>query len=102
MGSLAFWIDQSLGIYEAWNAVWLLFSGYLLPIELLPPAVERVARVAPFRFMTSFPVEIVTAGISPGEMLRGFLLQGGWVLAFLLLSRRTWRSGIRRYGAFGA
>ena len=102
IGALAFWIDQSLAVQEAWSAVWLLLSGYLLPIALMPAWLEALARLLPFRFMTSFPVEIVTGRLSGGEIARGFLLQAFWVICFVALARVVWRRGIRRYGAFGA
>ena len=96
---LAFWFDEALGAWNAWFFVWGLFGGYLVPLALMPPQVETVARWLPFRATIGAPVEVLL-GLAPlGPTLA---LQAAWLAAFALLARAMWSAGLARYGAVGA
>lgn len=98
-GMLAFWWNQSLGLFSAWFAIWSFFSGYFVPLPLLPPAVRAVTPYLPFHVSLGAPIDLVVAGAPIGETL---LVQLVWVLVFAVLARTMWSAGIRRYGAVGA
>ena len=36
LGSLAFYVDSAMGVFELWIGVHGIFSGYLIPLEVLP------------------------------------------------------------------
>lgn len=101
-GSLAFWVDQSLGLYNVWFGIWSLFSGYLLPIELLPPGFAEVAHWLPFRAMLSVPIEIAAGMLRGTAALEALALQAFWLAVALLVLRAVWRRGVGRYEAYGA
>jgi ABC-2 type transport system permease protein len=67
----------------------------------LPAELRSLAEILPFRYMVSFPVEVLTGQVSGSEMVTGFLLQGLWLIAALGLSGLVWRSGVRMYTAIG-
>lgn len=99
-GLLAFWLDQSTGLFNLWFAAWGLLSGYLVPLSLLPSGLLAVARYLPFAASLSIPVELLTeSGRCGPEMLA---VQLGWVALAGLLARWLWHRGLRRYGAVGA
>ncbi len=101
-GLLAFWISQSLSIHDAWFAVFSLLSGYLIPLELFPPALRDLLYVTPFRYMLSFPVEIFTKQLDVARILQGLAVQWMWVAVFYTLYRIVWIRGLKRYSAVGA
>ena len=101
-GCLAFWVDQSLGLFNVWFGLWSLFSGYLLPIELLPPGFAEVARWLPFRAMLSVPIEIAAGMLRGAAAFEAIGLQLLWLAVAVLLLRGVWRRGVRRYEAYGA
>jgi ABC-2 type transport system permease protein len=101
-GCLAFWLDQSLGVYNAWFGLWALLSGYIVPIALMPPLVADAAQWLPFRALLGTPVEIAAGLVRGQAALVGVALQAAWVVAALLLARSVWRRGVRRYEAYGA
>ena len=70
MGSLSFFLESALGIFELWLGVHAIFSGYLVPLEALPRWVRGAADVLPFRFMLGFPVETLV-GLSGGRGVAG-------------------------------
>jgi ABC-type uncharacterized transport system permease subunit len=46
-------------------------------------------------------VELALGRLDRPAMLQLFLVQWAWVLVFALATRVLWRSGLKRFGAFG-
>jgi len=101
LGSLAFYIDSALGAFELWIGLYGLFSGYLIPLEVMPRWFRVLADVVPFRFMLAFPVETLVGLLSPGQALRQLGAQGLYILLLGVLAMRVWRAGVKRFAAFG-
>ena len=101
VGTLAFRVDSAASLFEIWMALSTLLSGYLVPLELFPAWVRTASDFLPFRSMLGFPVELVIGFTGREAALRGLLVQWGWIAALLLLVRLAWRSGVRRFAAFG-
>jgi ABC-2 type transport system permease protein len=98
-GVLAFWFDQSLGLFQVWFFVWALLGGYLIPLPLLPANVAAVAAWLPFHASLGAPVELLL-GLAP--IGRTLAVQAAWVAILGLGTLVGWRAGLRRYGAVGA
>jgi ABC-2 type transport system permease protein len=98
IGLLAFWVDQTLGIMQAWFAVWALLGGYMVPYSLLPAGVQTLAFWLPFRATLGVPIEIIL-GADPWPLLA---YQAGWLVILAGITTKFWQVGIRRYGALGA
>jgi len=71
------------------------------PVALLPDALQVMAKLLPYRYMISFPVEVITGQLDGAELLTGFALQIGWLVVALAIYRFLWRRGVRRYTAIG-
>lgn len=102
IGATAFWITQAIALAEGWFLVRALFSGWIVPIDLFPPAVAEALYYLPFRYMLSLPVEILLGRLALPEIGLAFAIQYGWVLIFFIAYRLLWLRGLRRYGAVGA
>ena len=101
IGTLALYVESAASLFEAWLGISAVLSGYLVPLDLFPQAVQRIALLLPFRFLLSFPVELMLGKHTPGHAL--LLLGGQWlyVAAALLATSLVWRAGLRRYAAYG-
>ncbi len=101
IGTLALYLESATSIFEAWLGISAVLSGYLVPLDLFPQAVQRIALVLPFRFLLSFPVELMLGKHGRGEALA--LLGGQWlyVALALLATNLVWRAGLRRFSAYG-
>jgi len=101
IGSLAFYLESSVKVMEVWLALFFVFSGYLVPIELFPPALRTVADALPFRYQIGLPVELLTSAHGWPEALalvgRQWLFVAGAAGAALLV----WNGGLKRFAAFG-
>jgi ABC-2 type transport system permease protein len=101
-GSLSFWVEKSLAIFDLYLGVSAVMSGYLLPLALLPPWLRAVANVLPFRFTLGYPVELWIGAYDRGEAVIQLAYQWLWVLAVTAAAVAVWRRGVRRYEAYGA
>lgn len=99
IGMLAFWFDQTQGVFAAWFAVWALFSGYLVPADLLGD-LSGVARWLPFYSGMGAPIDLLMGTTQTPLATLGAQL--GWIAAMAVLASLLWRRGLVRYGAFGA
>jgi ABC-2 type transport system permease protein len=101
IGTLALYVESATSVFEAWLGISAVLSGYLIPLDLFPKAVQQVALVLPFRFLLSFPVELMLGKPSREHAL--LLLGGQWayVAAALVATNLVWRAGLRRYSAYG-
>jgi ABC-2 type transport system permease protein len=101
-GLLAFWITQATAVFDLWFGLWSIFSGYLIPLELLPPAVEQLAFWLPFRYQLAVPLEIILGRLHGHDLWLGLLLQWAWIMVGFGLIRFLWRRGLKKYSAVGA
>ena len=102
LGMSAFWITQASALGEGWLFLRALLSGWIVPIDLFPPAVTAALFYLPFRYMLSLPVEILLGRLSLGEIGQAYLIQYSWAIGFFILFRLLWRRGLKHYSAVGA
>ena len=98
----AFWTTRVSAINQTYFVLALFLSGQMAPLTLLPRPVQFVATVLPFRWTTSFPVELLLGRLDWWQALIGLGAQAAWVVLFLFLLRLAWRAGVRVYSAVGA
>ena len=98
IGSLAFWFEDVSAVNRLRFLLSRILSGALIPLALFPAVFSGFLAAQPFRFMVSFPLEVLLGNPSSGS----FALQAGWFAAFLSAAVLTWRLGLRSYQGAGA
>ncbi len=98
---LAFWATRADALLALQDSLVFLIGGHLAPVSLLPAWLQGPARILPFRYMSAFPVEILTGQLSPGEIRLGFAIQILWTITAFVLYRLVWVRGVRHYEAVG-
>lgn len=98
IGSLAFWFEEVSAVNRLRFLLSGLLSGSLIPLALFPPMFAGFLNAQPFRFMVSFPLEVLLGNPSTGS----YALQLGWTAAFVGAAVLTWRVGLRSYQGAGA
>lgn len=101
VGMVAFWILEVTSILWIVMTLNFFISGQMLPLDLLPPFWAGLLKLLPFQYMAYFPAVVFLGKVQGWELVRGLALQLAWVVFFALLCRWLYRSGLRRYGAYG-
>jgi ABC-2 type transport system permease protein len=101
IGTLGFFWESSLSVFSLWMGLYFLFAGYTIPLELLPPWLWEIARWLPFRFLLSFPVEVILGLAEGSAVWLGLGMQLVWTVVFCVAAQLFWRAGLRRYAAYG-
>ena len=102
IGTLAFWITQSIAVAEAWFWVRAFLSGWIVPLAVLPAAIVGPLNFLPFRYTLSFPIEIILGRLPLDQIALGFAVELSWIAILLLAFQWMWRRGLRSYSAVGA
>lgn len=102
LGSLAFFLDKSMALMDVYFGVFAVFSGYLIPLTLLPAWLRDASAWLPFRYMLSVPVELLTSrDLSTAAAARLVAAQWIWAAGVLVAAIAIWRAGVRRFEAVG-
>jgi ABC-2 type transport system permease protein len=101
IGCLAFFVDSSVKVMAVWLALFYVFSGYLVPVELFPPWLGTLASWLPFRYQLGLPVELWTGAHALPAALELLGRQWLYVALFAALAAALWRAGVRRFAAYG-
>lgn len=101
LGSLAFFLESALGVFEMWLALHAILSGYLIPQEFLPRWLAALARRTPFDAMLAFPLETLLGLRDVHVALRDLAVQWTWVAVMAIAGVTVFERGVRRYVAFG-
>lgn len=100
IGSLAFFMTQTMAIANLYFGMYSLLSGYLLPLSVVPK-LAAIAAWLPFRYTLDVPVAMITRTL-PHDELAGLLgRQAIWVIIMMAVSLQVWRAGVRRFESVG-
>lgn len=102
LGLFTFWFSQALVLTDVFWMLYLLLGGGVAPLELLPEPLQSIAYQLPFRYMMSFPIEIMMGQLSTSKILAGFGAIAVWIALLFGAYRLLWARGMRHFGAFGA
>jgi ABC-2 type transport system permease protein len=101
VGSLSFFLGSSSALFDVWFAGFVLFSGYIVPTELLPGWTRTAATLLPYRYLLAFPVETLLGLLGREQALADLGRQWAWVVVSWTLALALFRAGLRRWAAFG-
>jgi ABC-2 type transport system permease protein len=97
----AFWTTRVGALNQVYFLLMLFFSGRMA-LELLPGFLQSLASVLPFRWMLSFPLEVLLGKTTGVAILRGYLTQALWIVISVASARLAWRAGVRQFSAVGS
>jgi len=105
MGTLNFFLDKALSVFQLWLGAYFVLSGYMFPIDFLnarAPWAAGVIRNLPFYCMAGFPVEALLGLRTRAELLHSLAVQWGYAAVLAGATVLLWRSGVKRFNAYGA
>ncbi len=99
---LAFWTTRVYSVAQFFWLVSMLLSGQFVPLQLLPGAMQTVARLLPFQMFRYVPIEIILNRMPLAEVLQTYALSLVWLVMLQIFFNWVWREGVRRFSAVGA
>lgn len=102
LAMISFWTTRVNAIIRMYFLGKLFLAGQLAPIALLPVWVQNIATFSPYRWMLSFPVELLLGRANTADIWWGLLAQGFWTILGVVAVKLIWRAGVKQYAAFGA
>ncbi len=102
LANAAFWTTRVNALNQLYFVLVLFLSGQLAPLSLFPNPIQVLAALLPFRWLISFPVELLLGRLTLTDTLLGMGAQVVWLGISLFLIRMVWQAGLRIYSAVGA
>ena len=103
IGIAGFWLLEVTSLMYIINIFTYFVSGQMFPLELLAQysGLTEVLQVLPFQYLAYFPAMIFLGKRDGADLIVGLLIELGWAVALVLLSRWMYRLGLRHYSAYG-
>lgn len=101
LASFAFWVTDIRLFSTTVGLTFGFLSGELMPIDIMPGFLRKLAAFLPFQYTLYFPVKIYQGTLSGWEMLKGFAFALVWLLIAYWLLTVFWQRGLKRYEAIG-
>jgi ABC-2 type transport system permease protein len=98
---IAFTVKQMYGLRNLHQNLVVVFSGEIIPYAALPAIFTSVLELTPFRYVLSFPVEILLGGMRPYDINTGFLIAGIWIIFLYLIYKVGYILSVKKYEAEG-
>lgn len=102
IGSLGFWVTQVISFAQIWFYLRAFFSGWIIPLAMFPESMQSFLHYLPFRYLLSFPVEILMGTLTTAEIAQGFMIELSWLILIYICYRLLWRYGLSKFTAVGA
>ena len=103
IGIAGFWLLEVTSLMYVINIFTFFVSGQMFPLELLGqyPYVIEVLQFLPFQYLAYFPAMVFLEKKQGTELIVGLLIELGWAIMLLFLSRWMYRTGLKHYSAYG-
>ncbi|HVS84247.1 MAG TPA: ABC-2 family transporter protein [Gaiellaceae bacterium] len=101
LGMITFFTTRVGALFQVWFLAELLFSGRLLPLQLMPHWTQTLSAWLPFKWTFYFPIEALVGNLSNEALLRGLGFQALWTLIGCGMVAAAWRIAVRHYSAVG-
>jgi ABC-2 type transport system permease protein len=102
LAQTAFWTTRVSAVNQTYFVVMLFLSGQIAPLSLMPAQIQIASYVMPFRWLLSFPIELIKGNVSATGAMIGIGAQLAWLGVSVILLRFVWRKGVKTYTAVGA
>ena len=93
----AFWVRDAQASWFVYQKLVLILGGVLLPLQVMPSWLERVAVWLPFASVAYAPARLASGHFEPHLLV----VQAGWVVALLATAAAIFAAGERRLQAVG-
>lgn len=92
----SFWFYGNFSLVTIKDAAVMIFSGALLPLWFMPPAVADFIALTPFKSIYFVPISIYLGYVPGDEIVSNILLQLGWAAGLFVLGQVLWSAAQKK------
>lgn len=97
IGLLSIWLTNIRGFSDLYTIFEIILAGFIVPLALLPDALQKFALFSPFATYVYYPIRLLTTPLPAGEVLQILFLQLFWIAIGWKVSHWLLQKGIRHY-----
>jgi len=101
IGITTFWLHSIDFLKDLESIANQVLTGRLIPLVFFPTALANFIAFTPFRYVVSFPIEILMHKATGTTLVFGFTLQFFWFVSMLLLYKYLYNKGVVKFQAYG-
>ncbi|GGG07106.1 ABC transporter permease [Paenibacillus albidus] len=92
----SFWFINMKGISSLYYILILFFSGRVVPLSMFPEQLQTLVEYLPFRYMVSYPIEIL---VSPGSTIPmgGVVNMAVWIIIIVFILNLFYKTSVKRF-----
>ncbi|MBI2600718.1 ABC-2 family transporter protein [Candidatus Daviesbacteria bacterium] len=102
IGLATFWVHDNEFLRYFSNTLRDFLSGRVIPVLFLPGWLYTISFLSPFRYVLSFPIEVLLNKLGLTDLLIGFAIQVLWAISMIFFYKLLYQKGIRLYQGFGS
>jgi ABC-2 type transport system permease protein len=99
---LAFYLHRVNSVVFSKNVTLWVLTGELFPLDLLPDAAYRIARILPFASGVFIPVGYLSGRIGDTELMEGMIGLVAGIVGVTCAAEFAWARAVRHYSGLGA
>lgn len=100
IGLTAFWVEDTWAFRFLYTRIVMIFGGMMLPLDILPDPVRRLAQALPTSLIVYGPVRTFIS-FSAGEWAMLAVKQVGWLTALCVTVTLVYKKGVKRVNVHG-
>ena len=75
LGMISLWTTRVSAVFETYFVAELLFSGRLVPLQLMPSWVQTAADYLPFKWTFGYPIDTLVGDLHDAQLFGGLAMQ---------------------------
>lgn len=101
VGLSALWIVDFGGVEQLVFVITILFSGFVVPLDMFPSFLRVLASYIPIPYMVYYPIRLVQGLYTIDQSILIIATQVAWLLALFLCYNVVWKRGVKRFTGVG-
>ncbi|MCA9375328.1 ABC-2 family transporter protein [Candidatus Dojkabacteria bacterium] len=98
---VAFFIKQVVGLRALYVNLVSILSGEYIPLKFLSHGMLFIFQLLPFRYVLSFPIEILSGDLNLSSIRDGYLIGALWLAVLFFVYKAMFRYSIKKYESEG-
>ncbi|MCL2050348.1 MAG: ABC-2 family transporter protein [Lachnospiraceae bacterium] len=101
IGLLAFWLLEvnSLNTFVGMGVA--ILSGAIFPLDFITTNFGVLLKYLPFSYLAFIPTQVYLGKFSFTDVIHNIAICFSWIGLLIIVTKKLWENGIRRYSAFG-